>query len=104
MFYILFIISWDLEMPNTESLLSNYLLTNESMLLFWESIETKEIKPVHPKGDQSWLYIGRTDAEAENPILWPPDVKNWLIGKDPDAGKDWRQQEKKWMIENKMTG
>ena len=51
----------------------------------------KEIQPVHPKGDQSWIFIGRTDAEGETPILWPPDVKNWLIWKDPDAGKDWRQ-------------
>ena len=49
---------------------------------------------IHPKGDQSWIFIGRTDNEAETPILWPPDVKNWLLGKDPDAGKDWRQEEK----------
>ena len=49
---------------------------------------SKEIQPVHPKGNKSWILIGRTDAEAETPILWPPDVKNWLIGKDPDAGKD----------------
>ena len=55
--------------------------------------DCKEIKPVHPKGNQSWIFIGSTDAEAETPILWPPDVKNWLIGKDPDAGKDWRQEE-----------
>ena len=54
---------------------------------------SKEIKPVNPKGNQSWISIGRTGAEAEAPILWPPDVKNWLIGKDPDAGKDWRQEE-----------
>ena len=54
----------------------------------------KAIKPVHPEGNQHWIFIGRTDAEAETPILWPPDVKNWLIGKDPDAGKDWRQEEK----------
>ena len=54
----------------------------------------KEIQPVHPKGDQSWVFIGRTDAEAEAPILWPPDVKSWLIWKDPDAGKDWGQEEK----------
>ena len=54
----------------------------------------KEIKPVNPKGDQSWIFIGRTDAKAETPILWPPDVKNWLIGKAPDAGKDWRRKEK----------
>ena len=53
-------------------------------------LDCKEIKPAHPKGNQSWIFIGRTDAEAETPILWPPNVKNWLIGKDPDARKDWR--------------
>ena len=63
----------------------------------------KKIKPVNPKGNQSWIFIGRTDAEAETPILWPSDVKNWLIGKDPDAGKDWRQEEKE-MIEDEMVG
>ena len=62
--------------------------TSESPLDF------KEIQPVHPKGDQSWIFIGRTDAEAEAPILWSADVKNWLIEKDPDAGKDWRWEEK----------
>ena len=56
----------------------------------WESLEWKEIKPVNSKGNQSWIFIERTDAEAEVPILWPPDAKNWLIEKDPDAGKDWR--------------
>ena len=56
--------------------------------------DCKEIKPVNPKGNQSWIFIGRTDAEAGTPIRWPPDVKNWLIGKDPDAGKDWRWEEK----------
>ena len=60
----------------------------------WESLGLLEIQPVHPKGDQSWMFIGRTDAEAETPILWPPHVKSWLIGKDPDAGKDWGQEEK----------
>ena len=54
----------------------------------------KEINPVHPKGNQHWIFIGRTDAEAEAPILWPPDVKSWFIGKDPDAGKYWMQEEK----------
>ena len=54
----------------------------------------KEIQPVHPKGNQSWIFIGRIDAEAETPIFWPPDAKNWLIGKDLDAGKDWRWEEK----------
>ena len=57
-------------------------------------LDRKEIKPIYPKGNQSWIFIGRTDAEAETPILWPPDVKNGLIGKDPDAGEDWGQEEK----------
>ena len=57
-------------------------------------LDCKEIQPVHPKGDPSWMFIGRTDVEAETPILCPPDMKSWLIGKDPDAGKDWGQEEK----------
>ena len=57
-------------------------------------LDYKEIQLVNPKGNQSWIFIGRTDAEAETPILWPPDVKNWLTGKEPNAWKDWRQQEK----------
>ena len=57
-------------------------------------LDCKEIQPVHPKGDESWVFIGRTDVEAETPILWPPDAKSWLIGKDPGAGKDWGQEEK----------
>ena len=57
-------------------------------------LDSKEIQPVHPKGNQSWIFIGRTDAEDETPILWPLDVKKWLIGKDSDAGKDWRWEEK----------
>ena len=57
-------------------------------------LDYKAIQPVHPKGDQSWMFIGRTDVEAETPILWSPDVKSWLIWKDPDAGKDWKQEEK----------
>ena len=67
------------------------------------SLDCKEIQPVHPKGDQSWIFIGRTDAEAETPILWPPNVKNWLIWKDPDAGKNWRQEEK-GMTVDEMIG
>ena len=66
-------------------------------------LDCKEIQPVNPKWNQSWIFIGRTDVVAETPILWPPDVKNWLIGKDPDAGKDWRQ-EKKGMTEDEMVG
>ena len=57
-------------------------------------LDSREIQPVNPKGNQSWMFIGRTDAEAETPILWPPDVMSWFIGKAPDAGKDWRQEEK----------
>ena len=66
-------------------------------------LDYKEIQPVYPKGNQSWIFIGRTDAEAETPILWPPDVKNWLIWKDPDAGKDWRREEK-GTTEDEMVG
>ena len=66
-------------------------------------LDCKEIQPVHPKGNQSWIFMGRTDAEAETLILWSPDVKNWFIGKDPDARKDWRQEEKE-MTEDEMVG
>ena len=67
------------------------------------SLDCKEIQPVHLKGNQSCIFIGRTYAEAESLILWPPDAKNWLIGKDPDAGKDWREEEK-GATEDKMVG
>ena len=69
-------------------------------------LDCKEIQPVHPKGHQSWVFTGRTDAEAETPIFWPPDEKSWLIGKkkkNPDAGKDWRP-EKKGTTEDEMVG
>ena len=66
-------------------------------------LDYKEIQSVHPKGDQSWVFIGRTDTEAETPILWLPDVKNRLIGKDPDAGRDWGQEEK-GTTEDEMAG
>ena len=66
-------------------------------------LNCKEIKPVNPKENQSWIFIGRTDVEAKAPILWPPDIKGWFIGKDPDAGKDWRQEEK-GMTEDEMVG
>ena len=66
-------------------------------------LDCKEIQPVHPKGDQPWIFTGRTDAEAEAPILWSPDAKSWLIGKDPDAGKDWRHEEK-GATEDEMVG
>ena len=65
-------------------------------------LDCKEIQPVNPKGNQSWIFIRRTDAEAEAPVIWPPDGKNWVIRKDPDAGKDWRQE--KGMTEDEMVG
>ena len=66
-------------------------------------LDSMEIQPVNPKGNQSWIFIERTDFKAETPILWPPDVKNWLIAKDPDAGKDWGQEEK-GTTEDEMVG
>ena len=66
-------------------------------------LDCKEIQPVHPKGDQAWMFTGRTDAEAETPILWPLHVKSWLTGKDPDAGRDWGQEEKR-TTEDEMAG
>ena len=66
-------------------------------------LDCKEIQPVHPNGDKCWVFIGRTDAEAETPVLWPPHVKSWLIGKDPDAGSNWGQDEK-GTPEDEMTG
>ena len=66
-------------------------------------LDYKELQPVHPKGNQSWVFIGRTDVEAETPIPWPPHAKSWLIGKDPDAGKDWGQEEK-GTTEDEMVG
>ena len=83
-----------------ELMLLNYGVGEDS----WDSpLDCKEIQPVHPKGDQSWVFIGRTDAEAETPILWPPHAKSWLIGKDPDAGRDWGQEEK-GTTEDEMAG
>ena len=73
-----------------ELILSNHGAEEDSL----ESLVCKEIKPVNPEGNQSWVFIGRIDAKAETLIIWPPDVKNWLIRKDPDAGKYWRQEEK----------
>ena len=70
---------------------------------FENPLACKEIQPVYPKGNQSWIFIGRTDVEAETPILWPPDAKSWLIGKDPDPGKD-RRQEEKGITEDEMVG
>ena len=82
---------WELDYKESWALKNWTVVLGETL----ESpLDCKEIQPVHPKEDQSWIFIGRTDAEAETAVFWPPDVKNWLIGKDPDAGKDWRRQEK----------
>ena len=93
------------ELDNKESwAVKNWCLWTVVLEQTLESfLDCKEIQPVHPKGEQSWIFIGRIDAEAETLILWPPDGKNWLIGKDPDAGKDWRQEEK-GATEDKIVG
>ena len=81
-----------------------YLIMTKVLEKTLESpLDCKEIQPVHPKGDQSWVFIGRTDAEAETPVLWPPHVKSWLTGKDPDAGRDWGQEEE-GMTVDEMAG
>ena len=90
--YILLSLSWYLH--------TLYVIKN---LLSIRWIAERDVKPVNPKGNQSWIFIGRTDAEAEAPIICLPDVKNWLIGKDPDGGKGWREEEK-GMTEDEMVG
>ena len=96
---------WMWELDSKESLASkNWYFWTVVMEKTLESpLDCKEIKPVNPKGNQSWIFIGRTDVEADAPILWPPVVKNWLIGKDPDAGRDWRKEEK-GTTEDEMVG
>ena len=95
---------WIWELDHKESLvLKNKCFWTVMLEKTLESpLDCKEIKPVNPQGNQSWIFIGRTDAEAKTPILWPPDGKNWLIVKDPDAGKDWRQE--KGMTEDETVG
>ena len=85
---------WELDYKESWSLKNWCFWTVVLEKTFESPLDYKEIQPVHSNGNQSWIFIGRTDAEAETPVLWPPDVKNWLIGKDSDAGKDWRQVEK----------
>ena len=94
---------WELD-HKENSALKNWCFWTVVLEKFLESpLDSKETKPVNLKGNQSWTFIGRTDAEAEAPIFWPPDVKNWLTGKDPDAQKDWRQEEK-GTIKDEMVG
>ena len=86
---------WELDYYKESWELKNWCFWTVVLEKTLESLlDCKEIQSVHPKGDQSWVFIGRTDVEAETPVLWPPDAKSWLIWKDPDAGKDWRQEEK----------
>ena len=94
---------WELDYKESWAL-KNWLFWTVVLEKTLESpLDCKEIQPVHPKGNQSWLVIGRTDVEAETPIFWPPHAKSWLIWKDPDAGKDWRQEEK-GTTEDEMVG
>ena len=85
---------WELDYRESWTLKNWYFWTAVLEKALESPLDCKQIQPVHPKGDQSWVFIGKTDVEAETPILWPPDVKSWLIGKAPDAGKDWGQEEK----------
>ena len=96
---------WMLELDCEESWrLKNWCLWTAVLEKTLESpLDCKEIEPVHPKGDQSWVFTGRTNAEAETQILWPPHGKSWLIGKDPDAGMDWGQEEKR-KTEDEIAG
>ena len=95
---------WMWELDHKEALvLKNWCFWTVVLEKTLESpLDCKKMKPVHPEGNQSWIFFGRTEAEAETPIFWPPGVKNWLIGKDPDTGKDWIQE--KEMTEDEMVG
>ena len=93
---------WELDYKESWALKNWCFLTVVLEKALESPLNCKEIQPVHPKGDQSWVFIGRTDVEAETPILWPPDAKSWLIWKDPDAGRDWGQE--KGMTEDEMVG
>ena len=97
--------SWTTELDCEESwVLKNWCFWIVVLEKTLESpLDCKEVQPVHPKGDQSWVFTGRIDAEAETPILWPPHAKSWLIVKDPDAGRDWGKEEK-WTTEDEMAG
>ena len=94
---------WELDCEESWALKSWYFWTVVLEKTLESSLDCKEIQPFHPKGDQSWVFIGRTDAKAETPILWPPHAKSWLTGKDSDAGRDWGQEEK-GTTEDEMAG
>ena len=106
------VVMYGCELDYKESWVPKYwcfwtVLLEKTLVVLEKTLESllncKEIQPIHPKGNQSWIFIGRTDAKAETPILWPLDVKNQLTGKDPDTGKDWRWEEK-GMAEDEMVG
>ena len=94
---------WELGYKESWALKTWYFWTVVLEKTLESPLDCKEIQPVHPKGNQSWVFIGRTDVETEILILWPPDVKNWLIGKDPNARKDWKREEK-GTTEDEMVG
>ena len=94
---------WELDYKESSALKNWYFWTVVLERTLESPLDCKEIQPVHPKGDQSWVFIGWTDVESETPILWAPDAKSWLIWEDPDARKDWGQEEK-GMIEDEMVG
>ena len=94
---------WELDYKESFSLKNCCFWTLVLEKILESPLDSKEIQPVHSKGNQSWIFIGRTYAEAEPPTFWPPDAKNWLIWKDPDGGKDWRQEEK-GTTEDEMVG
>ena len=93
---------WELDYKESWALKNWWFWTVVLEKTLESPLDSKEIQPVHPKGNQSWIFIGRTDVEAETPILWPPGVKSWLIWKDPDAGKNWRRE--KGTSEDEMVG
>ena len=94
---------WEVDYKESWALKNWYFWTVVLEKTLESPLDRKEIQPVHPKGDQCWMFIGRTDVWAETSILWPPDAKSWLIGKDPDAGRDWGQEEK-GTTEDEMVG
>ena len=94
---------WELDCEESWALKNWYFWTVVLEKTLESNLDWKAIQQVHPKGNQTWIFIGRTEAEAETPILWPPDAKSWLTEKDPDAGQDWRQEEKQ-TTEDEMVG
>ena len=94
---------WELDYKESWALKNWYFWTMVLEKTVESPVDCREIQPVHPEGDQSWVFIGGTDPEAETPVLWPPHAKSWLFGKDPDAGRDWGQEEKE-TTEDEIVG